>query len=126
MIVGRVCAPGERLPVVTLDGALESMIVGGMLDPATGQPVIEPELARTIGESVASLVAEHARTPRGSVPLALVVQPRARRSLAALLRLRAPSVLVLSIAELPSAQPIEVLSVIGGTPMPDTIERMAA
>ncbi len=117
MIVGRICAPDERLPVVTLDAALETMIVQGMHDPSTGQPVIEPELARTIGERLAAIVTQRA-TDLGAAgqPIALVVQPRARRSLAALLRLRAPSVLVLSIAELPPTQPIEVIALVGGAP----------
>ncbi len=110
MIVGRICAPGERLPVLTLDAQLEGAIVQGLSDPVTGQPVIEPDLARNIGEHVAALVAERGV---GAVPLALVVQPRARRALAGLLKLRAPSVLVISIAELPAAQPIEVVAVIG-------------
>jgi len=111
LIVGRVCAPDERLPVITLDAQLEASIVQGMHDPTTGQPVIEPELARNIGEHISSLVAS--RGP-GETPIALIVQPRARRALAALLKLRAPSCLVLSIAELPSAQPIEVIDVVGG------------
>ncbi len=112
LIVGRICPPHERLPVITLDAALEGMIVQGLHDPATGQPLIEPDLARTIGERVAALVAG-----RGSAtPLALIVQPRARRALAALLRLRAPHCLVLSISELPQAQPIEVIAVISADP----------
>ena len=115
LIVGRICAPGERLPVITLDAGLEGAIVQGLHDPVTGQPVIEPDLARNIGERIAALVAD--RGPHAP-PLALVVQPRARRSLAALLKIRAPSVLVLSIAELPPTQPIEVVSVIGGEPPP--------
>ena len=119
LIVGLICAPTERLPVITLDAALESMIVQGLHDPATGQPVIEPDLARTIGERIASLIAAR---DRGSAPVTLIVQPRARRALAALLRLRAPSCTVLSIAELAPAQPIEVIAVIGGeqgaTPSP--------
>ncbi len=127
LIVGRICAPTERLPVLTLDAALEAMIVQGLHDPATGQPVIEPDLARNIGERVAELVAERGQ---GAPTPALVVQPRARRALAALLRLRVPSCLVLSIAELPPAQPIEVIAVIGGTPQPAPalphIEEMAA
>ncbi|MBN8485903.1 MAG: flagellar biosynthesis protein FlhA [Sphingomonadales bacterium] len=118
LIVGRICAPHERLPVLTLDAQLESAIVQGLTDPLTGQPVIEPDLARSIGEHIAALVAERGV---GASPLALVVQPRARRALAALLRLRAPSVLVISIAELPAAQPIEVVSVIGASvPPPPT------
>ena len=135
LIVGRICPPHERLPVLTLDANLEAAIVQGMQDPVTGQPVIEPDLARMIGERVAEL--STARGP-GAIPLTLVVQPRARRALAALLRLRAPSCLVLSIAELPATQPIEVIDVIGsavpqhqapGLPHPDHIdpaESMAA
>ena len=53
------------------------------------------------------------RHPDATAP-ALIVQPRARRALAGLLKLRAPGVVVLSINELPSAQPIEVIAVIGG------------
>lgn len=115
MIVGRICAPDECLPVVTLEAGLEQMIVGGMHDPATGQPVIEPDLARGIGERISALIAE--RGP-AAPPVALIVQPRARRPLAALLRLRAPNCLVMSISELPPAQPIEVVSVIGGEALP--------
>jgi flagellar biosynthesis protein FlhA len=118
------------LPVVTLDAGLEGAIVQGMHDPATGQPVIEPDLARMIGERIAALIA--ARGP-GATPVALVVQVRARRALSVLLRLRAPSCLVLSIAELPQAQPIEVIDVVGA-PAPalappdsyEPIESMAA
>jgi len=115
LIVGRICSPTERLPVITLDAALEASIVQGLHDPSTGQPVIEPDLARTIGEHIAALIAERGANAQ---PIALVVQPRARRALAALLKLRAPSCLVLSISELPASQPIEVLTVIGGQPLP--------
>ncbi|HEX4847707.1 MAG TPA: flagellar biosynthesis protein FlhA, partial [Novosphingobium sp.] len=115
LIVGRICAPGERLPVLTLDAQLEAAIVTGMADPASGQPVIEPDLARSIGEYVAALIAERGAS---APPPALVVQPRARRALAALLKLRAPACTVLSIAELPAAQPIEVVAVIGAPPPP--------
>ena len=110
LIVGRVCAPNENLPVVTLDAALEGSIAQGLHDPTTGQPVIEPDLARMIGERIAALVSQR---PHNSPPLTLVVQPHVRRALAALLKMRAPSCLVLSISELPSAQPIDVIDVVG-------------
>jgi flagellar biosynthesis protein FlhA len=138
MIVGRICAPGARLPVITLDAGLEAVIAGGLIDPSTGQPVIEPDLARTIGSTIAELIAQRQQTMGPSAPpVALIIQPRLRRPLAALLRLRAPGCLVLSIAELPETQPIEVISVIGGEapatpallpplPSPATIERLAA
>lgn len=132
LIVGRVCPPGVRLPVLTLDARLENAILQGMQDPATGQPVIEPDLAANIGQRIATLADERGAD---AVPLALVVQPRGRRAMAALLRMRAPSCLVLSIAELPPSQPIEVIEVIGapaavpdpaGLPAPEPIEGMAA
>ena len=113
MIVSRVCRPDEQLPVITLDAVLEGAIVNGMHDPATGEPVIEPDLARMLGERIGQLVASR---PPGTCPPALIVQPRARRSLAALVRLRAPGCLVLSINELPATQPIEVIDVIGSEP----------
>jgi flagellar biosynthesis protein FlhA len=115
LIVGRVCRPDETLPVITLHAALEEMILQGLRDPVTGEPVIEPALARNIGESVARLVSQ---IPAGHCPPALVVQPPTRRAMAALLRVRAPECLVLSIAELPPSQPIEVLAVIGDDPAP--------
>ena len=111
MLVGAICPPDERLPVITLAAELEAMVVGGMHDPANGQIVVEPDLARSIGERVAHIVAQR---PPGSGMPALIVQPRARRPLAGLLRLRAPGCVVLSINELPPGQPIEVIAVIGG------------
>lgn len=109
-LVGQVCPPGERLGVLTLDAALEGAILGGMKDPATGQPIIEPDCARMIADEVGRLYSlqEPGRN------LALIVQPPARRALAALLRVRVPHCLVLSIAELPATQPVEVVAVIGG------------
>ncbi|MCH2486672.1 MAG: flagellar biosynthesis protein FlhA, partial [Erythrobacter sp.] len=111
MLVGDICAPDAKLPVITLAAQLEEMVVGGMQDPASGEIIIEPDLARSIGERIQAILQQrHPDAPRP----ALIVQPRARRALTGLLKLRAPGVLVLSINELPSAQPIEVIAVIGG------------
>ncbi|QWC57411.1 flagellar type III secretion system protein FlhA [Erythrobacter sp. 3-20A1M] len=110
-LVGRICPPDAKLPVITLDAALESAVLGGMRDPATGQPIIEPDCAQMIGMRIGQICAEAAE---GRSP-ALIVQPPARRALADLLRARAPSCLVLSITELPPTQPIEVVAVIGET-----------
>jgi len=112
LIVGRICGPHERLAVITLDAALEQMIAGGMIDPTTGQPLIEPDLAGTIAERIVAVIAERGTVGGGRV--ALIVQPRLRRAMAGLLRTRAPACVVLSIAELPETQPVEVIAVIGG------------
>ncbi len=118
-LVGQVCPPTQALGVLTLDAELESAILGGMRDPATGQPVIEPDCARMIGDAVTAHMAEH--SARG---LALIVQPPARRALAALLRQRAPGCLVLSITELPTSQPVEVIAVIGGRASPPAVPQL--
>ncbi len=107
-LVARITAPGEPLKVVTLDAGLEAAILGGMVDPATGQPLIEPDCGSMIVRE-AGRIADAERSP-----IALIVQPPARRALAALLKARCPRCLVLSITELPSAQPIAVVGVIGG------------
>jgi flagellar biosynthesis protein FlhA len=118
-LIARIAAPGEPLKVATLDAGLESAILGGMIDPATGQPLIEPDCGSMIVREINRLAdAEKAG-------LALIVQPPARRALAALLKQRAPRCLVLSIAELPPTQPIAVVGVIG-EPAPVAAPALAA
>ena len=109
-LVARIAGPDEALKVVTLDAGLEGAILGGMIDPATGQPLIEPDCGAMILREVNAV----ADAEKG--PVAMIVQPPARRALAGLLRHRAPRCLVLSIAELPAAQPIAVVGVIGAAP----------
>lgn len=106
-LVARICPPGDRLKVATLDAALESAILGGMIDPSTGQPLIEPECGGMIVARV------NAAIEAAGGPVALIVQPPARRALAALLRQRARQCQVLAITELPVTQPVEVVEVIG-------------
>ncbi len=105
-IIGNVCKPGEALKVATLDSALESAILGSMPDPVTGQPLIEPECGRMITEKMQQAVGETGG------PVALIVQPPARRALANLLKMRVPTALVLSIHELPASQPVDVIATI--------------
>ena len=109
-LVARIAGPDEALKVVTLDAGLEGAILGGMIDPATGQPLIEPDCGTMILREVNAI----ADAEKG--PVALIVQPPARRALAALLKARAPRCMVLSIAELPASQPIAVVGTIGAAP----------
>lgn len=106
-IVGQICPPDKPLKVATLDAELESAILGGMTDPATGQPIVEPECGKMIAERMSYFTAE------AESVVCLIVQPPARRALATLLKSRAPQTLVLSINELPVSQPVEVIGVIG-------------
>ncbi|MDJ0643664.1 MAG: flagellar biosynthesis protein FlhA, partial [Erythrobacter sp.] len=66
-LVARICAPGETLKVATLDAGLESSILGGMADPATGQPLIEPDC----GAMIARRINEFVEAAGG--PIALIV-----------------------------------------------------
>jgi len=106
-LVSQICEAGERLQVVTLEASLEAAILGGMVDPATGQPVIEPDCGNMIAARIGDYIEE------AKSPIALIVQPPARRALTGLLRGRASRCLVLSINELPATQPVEVIGVIG-------------
>ena len=106
-LVARIALPQERLKVVTLEAGLESAILGGMIDPSTGQPLIEPDLASLIVERVNAAIKETGG------PVAMIVQPPARRAVAGLLKQRSQRALVLSINELPPTQPVEVVAVIG-------------
>ncbi|MCK0129451.1 flagellar biosynthesis protein FlhA [Erythrobacter sp. F6033] len=119
-LVARICEPGTPLKVATLDAGLEAAILGGMPDPATGHPLIEPDCGAMIVRRINELIDESAGA------IALIVQPPARRSLAALLRQRAKSCQVLSIHELPATQSVEVIGVIGATePIPSVADAQA-
>jgi len=113
-LVARIALPGDVLKVATLDAALESAILGGMLDPSTGQPLIEPDCAAMIARRITRIIDDEG-------PVALIVQPPARRALTALLKQRARACLVLSINELPANQPVDVVAVIGGEDAPESL-----
>jgi len=113
-LVARIALPQERLQVVTLEANLEGAILGGMIDPSNGQPLIEPNLAGLIVEKVNAAIKE------AGGPIAMIVQPPARRAVAGLLKQRAARALVLSINELPPTQPVEVVAVIGSEALAPT------
>ncbi len=119
-LIARICPPSQKLKVITLDAELEGAILGGMPDPATGQPMIEPDLAGMIANSASDFV------KASGGPIALVVQPPARRAIANLLKARTPRCIVLSINELPATQPVEVIGLVGNTQSPrEAIETQA-
>ena len=108
-IAARVAPPGDALPVVTLSAELEGAILGGLRDPATGEPLVDPSLGGRIAREIEAIVA--ARDGEGRV--ALIVQPPARRPVAALLGSRVPQAVVMAIGELPATRAVEVVAVVG-------------
>ncbi|MEM1196896.1 MAG: flagellar biosynthesis protein FlhA [Pseudomonadota bacterium] len=106
-LIARICDPGETLKVVTLDAGLEGAILGGVSDPATGQPLIEPDCGAMIVSQINAIIAEV------KAAVALIVQPPVRRALTRLLKQRAARCAVLSINELPATQAVDVVGLIG-------------
>ena len=99
------------LPVITLDGELETMLAQAMRVAGDAKHPIEPGLSQRIVESVvdaARPVMAQART------FAIVTSPIARRALARLFRQHLPETPVLSFLEIPDGKPVEVIAVVGG------------
>jgi flagellar biosynthesis protein FlhA len=99
------------LPVVTLDGGLESLLTQAVRTGREAAHPIEPGLAQRIvqvvGEIAGPLLAEGRR-------FAVVTSPVARRALARLLAPHIPDAPVLSFLEIPDGKPVEVVAVVGG------------
>ncbi len=112
LIIQRVCGPKEALSVVTLDPALEQIIVQNARAVGTGASIIEPSLGRKLVESFQ----EQSRVlAESNKPLVVVTSPMLRRDLATLVRQAAPDALTLSFREVPESKRITVVAVIGST-----------
>ena len=112
IIIQRVCGPKEALSVVTLDPALEQIIVQNARAVGTGASIIEPSLGRKLIESFQ----EQSRVlAESNKPLVVVTSPMLRRDLGALVRQAAPDALTLSFREVPETKRITVVAVIGST-----------
>lgn len=109
-IVSAICAPHEALPVVTLEASLESTILQGLRDPASGEPLVDPDLAASIAAQITEVTREDTAAGRG---FALIVQPPVRRTMTRLLNARVAGCHVMSVSELPATQPVDVRAVIG-------------
>ena len=99
------------LPVVTLDGHLESLLTQAIRTGRDAVHPIEPGLGQRIVQVVGGiagpLLAEGRR-------FAVVTSPLARRALARLLAPHMPDVPVLSFLEIPDGKAVEVVAVVGG------------
>jgi flagellar biosynthesis protein FlhA len=112
IIVQRVCGPKDALSVITLDSALEQIIIQnartggretGMIEPGLGRKLLESfqEQSKILADSDKSLV--------------VVTSPMLRRELSTLVRQAAPDALVLSYREIPENKRINVAAIIGGS-----------
>lgn len=105
------------LPVVTLDGELETLLAQSLKVSADAAYPIEPGLAQRILTALEDASRPLMLEQRN---YALVTSPAARKPLANLLRPRFPDTPVLSFRELPDDKPVEVIATIGGNQQPAT------
>ena len=112
IIVQRVCGPKDSLSVITLDSALEQIIIQNARTGGRESGMIEPGLGRKLLESFqeqSKILAEKDKT------LVVVTSPVLRRELSTLVRQAAPDALVLSYREIPENKRINVAAIIGGS-----------
>ncbi len=112
IIVQRVCGPKDSLSVITLDSALEQIIIQNGRTGGRESGMIEPGLGRKLLDSFqeqSKILAEKDKT------LVVVTSPVLRRELSTLVRQAAPDALVLSYREIPENKRINVAAIIGGS-----------
>jgi flagellar biosynthesis protein FlhA len=112
IIVQRVCGPKDALSVITLDSALEQIIIQNARTGGRETGMIEPGLGRKLLESFkeqSKILADNDKS------LVVVTSPMLRRELSTLVRQAAPDALVLSYREIPENKRINVAAIIGGS-----------
>jgi flagellar biosynthesis protein FlhA len=98
------------LPVITLDGELESLLAQAMRVAGDAKHPIEPALGARLIEQVCEAARPLMAQARN---FAIVTSPVARRALARLFKTHLPETPVLSFLEIPDGKPVEVAAVVG-------------
>jgi len=111
LIVQTIVPVKMPLPVVTLDGSLESLLNQAVRTGRDAAHPIEPGLAQKIVQAVGGVAGPLLREGRR---FAVVTSPIVRRPLARLLNPHLPDVPVMSFLEIPDGKPVEVIAVVGG------------
>ncbi len=111
------------LPVVTLDGELESLLAQAMRVAGDAQHPIEPALAQRLIEQVSEAARPLLAQARS---FAIVTSPIARRALSRLFRPHLPETPVLSFLEIPDGKAVEVVAVVGNESRIHQVERLQA
>jgi flagellar biosynthesis protein FlhA len=120
LIIQSIVPVKAPLPVLTLDGELESLLAQAMRVGGDAHHPIEPALAQRLIEQVSEAARPLLAQARN---FAIVTSPVARRALARLFRPHLPDVPVLSFLEIPDGKAVEVVAVVGSEPR---IERLKA
>jgi flagellar biosynthesis protein FlhA len=109
-IVQEIFGIRNELPVLTLDGQLEQILLQGGRVGGDSGPVVEPNLARRLQKSMAESVER--REIEGE-PAVLLVSDGLREIVARFARLSAPGLRVLSFAEIPEDRRVRIVATVG-------------
>jgi len=110
LIVQAIVPARLPLPAVTLEPGLEMLMAQAVLAAPDADHPIEPALGNRIAQGVRDAARPLLAAAR---PFAVVTGPAARPALARLLRGVLPETPVLSFLEIPDAQPVDVVAVVG-------------
>ena len=112
-ITGQLTGFGDTLPVITLDAELEQLCIASFESENAGGLGLEPGLAERLYESLADSVR---RQDVNGEPAVLLVSPRLRPRLAALIRQTIPMLKVLAYDEVAESKRLKVIASIGSGP----------
>ena len=108
-IVQEIFGIRNELPVLTLDGQLEQILLqGGQMGGDSG-PIVEPGLAKRLQQSMAESVE---RREIDGEPAVLLVSDGLREMISKFARLSAPGLRVLSFGEIPDDRRIRIVSTV--------------
>src|SRR3569623_423682 len=110
MIYQQINGLRDRLPVITLDPALEHILQNSLQSGDEAGPVLEPGLAERMHQAIQIAAQKHDLNGEPSV---LLVSAALRHMLARFLRRTIPNLHVLAYNELPDNKQIKVVASIG-------------
>lgn len=111
LIVQQINGLENEMAVLTLDPALEQILLGSLQTTGENEPVFEPGLAERVHRS---LVEAAQKQELSGQPSVLLVSAALRPMLAKFVRRTIPTLYVLSFNELPDNRRIKVVASIGG------------
>ncbi|WJW74561.1 flagellar biosynthesis protein FlhA [Thiohalobacter sp. IOR34] len=112
-IVQHINGLSNELPVITLDPALEQILLQSIQGTQEGGAGLEPGLAEQMHQALAEKAQQQ---EMGGQPAVLLVAPPIRAWLARLVRHSIPSLHVLAYSEVPDNKQIKVVATVGQAP----------
>ncbi|MDQ7015345.1 MAG: flagellar biosynthesis protein FlhA [Gammaproteobacteria bacterium] len=110
IIVQEINGVDEKLPVITLDSALEQLLQNSVQDMNNETIVLEPNMAERLHGALNEITQQ--QEVRGE-PAVLAVSPPLRNGMAKWLKHAIPSLVILSYNEIPDHKQIKIISTIG-------------